>query len=124
MSIPRSKALESGHAAVNGIHMYYEVHGRSDGVPLVLLHGGGSTIEVMFSRALPVFANRRRVIAVKEQGHDRTSDRAAPVTFESSADNVAALLRFSALPHCVVLSVLIFDSYCKIYENASPCRYL
>jgi pimeloyl-ACP methyl ester carboxylesterase len=51
---PQSKPLESGHAPVNGIDMYYEVHGRRDGVPLVLLHGGGSTIEVTFSRALPV----------------------------------------------------------------------
>ena len=89
-----SKPLESGHAPVNGINMYYEVHGRGDGVPLVLLHGGGSTIDVTFSRVLPVFASSRRVIAVEEQGHGRTSDRDVPVTFESSADDVAALLRY------------------------------
>jgi pimeloyl-ACP methyl ester carboxylesterase len=94
VSILQSKPLESGHAPVNGINMYYEVHGRSDGVPLVLLHGGGSTIEVTFSRVLPVFAGSRRVIAVEEQGHGRTTDRDAPVTFESSADDVAALLRY------------------------------
>src|SRR5262245_17348832 len=74
--------------------MYYEVHGRTDGVPLVLLHGGGSTIEVTFGRVLPVFAGTRRVIALEEQGHGRTTDRDAPVTFESSADDVAALLRY------------------------------
>ena len=94
VSTLQSKSLESGHAPVNGINMYYEVHGRSDGVPLVLLHGGGSTIEVTFSRVLPVFAGSRRVIAVEEQGHGRTTDRDAPVTFESSADDVAALLRY------------------------------
>src|SRR5689334_12252262 len=88
-----SKPIESGHVPVNGINMYYEVHGRKDGVPLVLLHGGGSTIEVTFSRVLPVFAGTRRVIAVEEQGHGRTTDRDAPVTFETSADDVAALLR-------------------------------
>lgn len=88
-----SKPLASGRAPVNGIEMYYEVHGRRDGVPLVLLHGGGSTIEVTFSRVLPVFASSRRVIAVEEQGHGRTTDRDAPVTFETSADDVAALLR-------------------------------
>ena len=90
----QAQPLESSHAPVNGLHMYYEVHGRHDGVPLVLLHGGGSTIEVTFSRVLPVFARRRRVIAVEEQGHGRTTDRDAPVTFESSADDVAALLRY------------------------------
>jgi pimeloyl-ACP methyl ester carboxylesterase len=88
-----SKPIQSGHAPVNGIRMYYEVHGRRDGVPLVLLHGGGSTIEVTFGRVLPILARGRRVIAVEEQGHGRTTDRDAPVTFETSADDVAALLR-------------------------------
>jgi pimeloyl-ACP methyl ester carboxylesterase len=88
-----SKPLESGHAPVNGIDMYYEVHGRRDGVPLVLLHGGGSTIDVTFGRVLPHLARSRRVIAVEEQGHGRTTDRDAPVAFASSADDVAALLR-------------------------------
>jgi len=50
-------------------------------------------IEVTFSRVLPLFAARRRVIAVEEQGHGRTTDREGPVTFEGSADDVAALLR-------------------------------
>ncbi|MGH7267970.1 MAG: alpha/beta fold hydrolase, partial [Candidatus Rokuibacteriota bacterium] len=42
---------------------------------------------------LPALARRRRVIAVEEQGHGRTTDRDAPVAFETSADDVAALLR-------------------------------
>lgn len=93
MLMPNGAPLESGHAPVNGIEMYYEVHGRKDGVPLVLLHGGGSTIDVTFSKVLPIFAGSRRVIAVEEQGHGRTTDRDQPVTFEGSADDVAALLR-------------------------------
>lgn len=94
VSTRQTQSIESDHAPVNGINIYYEVHGRRDGVPLVLLHGGGSTIDVTFSRVLPVFAGSRRVIAVEEQGHGRTTDRDAPVTFESSADDVAALLRY------------------------------
>jgi pimeloyl-ACP methyl ester carboxylesterase len=74
--------------------MYYEVHGRVEGLPLVLLHGGGSTIDVTFGRILPESAKNRRVIAVEEQGHGRTSDREGPVAFETSADDVAALLKF------------------------------
>ena len=93
VSTPDSKPLESGHVPINGINMYYEVHGRQDGVPLVLLHGGGSTIEVTFGNVLPALAGRRRVIALEEQAHGRTTDRNTPVTFESSADDVAALLR-------------------------------
>jgi pimeloyl-ACP methyl ester carboxylesterase len=94
VSTSQTQLIKSGRAPVNGINMYYELHGRDDGVPLVLLHGGGSTIDVTFSRVLPVFAGSRRVIAVEEQGHGRTTDRDAPVTFESSADDVAALLRY------------------------------
>ena len=94
VSSNKLKLPETGYASVNGINMYYEVHGRKDGVPLVLLHGGGSTIDVTFGRILPVLADSRKVIAVEEQGHGRTTDRDAPVRFESSADDVAALLRF------------------------------
>jgi pimeloyl-ACP methyl ester carboxylesterase len=84
---------ENGRIPVNGIHIYYEVHGRADGIPVVLLPGGGSTIETTFSRVLPALAASRRVIALEEQGHGRTSDRDQPITFESSADDVAGLAR-------------------------------
>jgi pimeloyl-ACP methyl ester carboxylesterase len=78
---------------VNGIRMYCETYGAERGVPLVLLHGGGSTIEVTWGRILPFLARDRRVIAVEEQAHGRTSDRNAPLRFETSADDVAELLR-------------------------------
>jgi pimeloyl-ACP methyl ester carboxylesterase len=88
-----SGGVESGRAPVNGIEMYYEVHGPAGGTPLVLLHGGGSTIEVTWGKILPILARSRRVMAIEEQGHGRTSDRDQPVRFETSADDVAALLR-------------------------------
>ena len=80
------------YAQVNGIRMYYETYGPERGVPLVLLHGGGSTIDVTFGRILPFLAHDRRVIAIEEQAHGRTSDRDAPLSFATSADDVAALL--------------------------------
>jgi len=85
--------IEASRARVNGIEVYYEVHGRPDGLPLVLLHGGGSTIDSNFGRLIPFVARNRRVIALDEQGHGRTSDRDQPFTFEQSADDVAWLLR-------------------------------
>ena len=90
--------IETGRASVNGIQIYYEVHGSHDGTPLVLLHGGGSTIDSTFGRMLPFLAGNRRVIALEEQGHGRTSDRDQPVTFEQSADDVAGLLRYLKIP--------------------------
>jgi pimeloyl-ACP methyl ester carboxylesterase len=80
------------YASVNGLRMYYETYGPERGVPLVLLHGGGSTIDSTFGRIIPFLARDRRVIAVEEQAHGRTSDRDAPVRFETSADDVATLL--------------------------------
>ena len=91
--ISSTTPIEAGRAFVNGIHIYYEVHGSHDGTPLVLLHGGGSTIDSNFGRVLPFLAGNRRVIALEEQGHGRTSDRDQPFTFERSADDVTGLLR-------------------------------
>jgi pimeloyl-ACP methyl ester carboxylesterase len=84
--------VASGHTPVNGISMYYEIHGSVPGTPLVLLHGGGSSIAVTYGRILPYLARQRTVIGIDEQGHGKTSDRDAPVRFDTSADDVAALL--------------------------------
>jgi pimeloyl-ACP methyl ester carboxylesterase len=81
----------SGYADVNGLRMYYELHG-SGGTPLVLIHGGGSTIGTNFGRVLPLLARNRRVIAVEVQAHGHTRDVDRPFTFEQDADDVAALL--------------------------------
>ena len=83
---------EGGYADINGLRMYYELHAPAHGVPLVLLHGGGSTIDVTFGRILPFLARSRRVIVIEEQGHGRTSNRDGPIRFAGSADDVAALL--------------------------------
>ena len=69
--------MEGKYALVNGIQMYYEIHGEG-GVPLVLIHGGGSTIESSFGQLLPLLSPGRRVIAVELQAHGRTSDREGP----------------------------------------------
>jgi len=83
----------SGYAPVNGIRMYYEIHGKG-GMPVVLIHGGGSTIETSFHYLLPLLAAHRRVIALETQGHGRTSGREGPETFQQDADDVAALMGY------------------------------
>src|SRR5438270_11045320 len=65
-----------GYAPVNGLDMYYEIHGS--GQPLVLLHGTFSAIGTSFGRLLPALASRRQVIAVEFQGHGHTADIVRP----------------------------------------------
>jgi pimeloyl-ACP methyl ester carboxylesterase len=74
----------------SGLRMYYEVHGT--GRPLVLLHGGGSTIRSTYGHILPALARAHRVIAVELQAHGHTVDIDRPLSFEQDADDVAELL--------------------------------
>ena len=96
-----TRSAPGDYANVNGIRMYYEVHGS--GQPLLLIHGGGSTIQTSFGTLLPLLARTRQVIAVELQAHGRTSDRDAPESFEQDADDVAQLIGQLHLPNADVL---------------------
>jgi pimeloyl-ACP methyl ester carboxylesterase len=83
-------ASKSSYARVNGLDMYYEIHG--EGQPLVLLHGALSAIGTSFGKLLPHLAKDRQVIAVEMQGHGHTADIDRPLRYEHLADDIAALL--------------------------------
>jgi pimeloyl-ACP methyl ester carboxylesterase len=88
---------KTGYAPVNGLQMYYEVHGTANTArpPLVLLHGGGDTIKTSFGRILPELARDRQIIAFEQQGYGHTADLAdRPFSFEQSADDTSALLNY------------------------------
>jgi pimeloyl-ACP methyl ester carboxylesterase len=74
--------------------LYYEWHGVADGSrpALLLIHGGGSTIESNWGRLIPALEGSHRMLAVELQGHGRTGSGNRPASFEGSADGVAALL--------------------------------
>jgi len=98
----QARTTDAGrYAKVNGITMYYEVHGA--GEPLVLIHGGGSTIQTSFGTLMPLLARTHSVIAVELQAHGHTSDRNAPESFEQDADDVAELLRQLNVPRADIL---------------------
>jgi pimeloyl-ACP methyl ester carboxylesterase len=79
------------YALVNGLNMYYEIHGT--GQPLVLLHGAFSAIGTSFGKLLPELARTRQVIAFEMQAHGRTADIDRPLSIEQMADDTAAALQ-------------------------------
>ncbi|HSV47770.1 MAG TPA: alpha/beta hydrolase [Ramlibacter sp.] len=91
------QAVRTGYAPVNGLRIYFEIHGIANPArpPLVLLHGGGDTIQTSFGQILPALAGERQVIAFEQQGYGHTADVAErPFSFEQSADDTAALLEY------------------------------
>src|SRR5262245_39251877 len=86
----------TGYAPVNGLKMYYEVHGS--GEPVVLLHGAFMTITNNWTGWIGELAKTRKVIAVEMQGHGRTADIDRDITSENLADDVAKLLEHLKIP--------------------------
>jgi pimeloyl-ACP methyl ester carboxylesterase len=76
---------------VNGLKMYYEVHGQ--GPPLLLLHGGTATVATSFKTILPAYRSTRRVIAPEQMGHGHTGDADRPLDYAGMSDDTDALLR-------------------------------
>jgi len=92
---------DSGYAPVNGLKMYYEIYG--EGEPLVLIHGGGSTIQTSFSKMIRLLAQHYKLIAVELQAHGHTNDRGTPETFKQDADDVVALLQYLKIGRANIL---------------------
>ncbi len=86
----------TGYAPVNGLKMYYEVHGS--GEPVVLLHGAFMTITNNWTGWIGELSKTRKVIAVEMQGHGRTADIKRDFSYENLADDVAALLDHLKIP--------------------------
>ena len=86
---------KSGYADVNGIKLYHEI--RGEGEPLVLIHGGLTTIGEMQGWVEPL-AKTWQVIAVEMQGHGRTADTDRPMSFTTMGDDIAALLDHLKIP--------------------------
>ncbi|MEW9534611.1 alpha/beta fold hydrolase [Microbispora sp. NPDC049125] len=90
--------VRTGYAPVNGLEMYYEIHG-SGGTPLLLLHGGLFDIDLQFGRLIPSLAESRQVIAADFQGHGRTNDiDDRPLTGMDLASDVVGLLAHLDVP--------------------------
>lgn len=83
--------LENGYKKVNGIQMYYEMYGS--GKPLVLIHGGGSSMLFDFKEVIERLQDKFQLIGIDLQNHGMTEHRDIPETFEQDAHDIAALLK-------------------------------
>lgn len=95
-NLPAQRKPTTGYAPVNGLKMYYEVHGS--GEPVVLLHGAFMTITNNWDGWISELSKTRKVIAIEMQGHGRTADIAREINDENLADDVAALLTHLKIP--------------------------
>jgi len=99
----------TGYAPVNGLKMYYEIHGS--GEPVVLLHGAFMTISNNWTASwgngatdwIAELSKTRKVIAVEMQGHGRTADIKRDITYENLADDVAGLLDYLKVPSADII---------------------
>ncbi len=82
----------TGYAPVNGMKMYYEIHGS--GEPVVLLHGAFMAVTDDWLVWINELAKTRKVIAVDMQGHGRTADIKRDISYENLSDDVAGLLDY------------------------------
>jgi pimeloyl-ACP methyl ester carboxylesterase len=92
--------IKTGYAPVNGLQLYYEIHGSGD--PLIVLHGGLGSTQTQVPD-LAALARKRQVIAVDLQAHGRTADIDRPLTCQAMADDIGALLTHLDLPRADVM---------------------
>src|SRR6185436_17029361 len=91
----------TGYAPVNGLKMYYEIHGS--GEPVVLLHGAFMAISGDWNDWIDELSKTRKVIAVEMQGHGRTADINRDITYDNLSDDVAALLDYLKIPSADII---------------------
>ncbi len=92
--------VQSGYVPVNGVEIYYEVHGQ--GTPIVLLHGGLMSAS-SFAPIIGTLTENHQVIGIDLQGHGHTLPFERPMSFEAMAADVAGVIEYLKLDAPAVL---------------------
>ncbi|MFL6467516.1 MAG: alpha/beta fold hydrolase [Pyrinomonadaceae bacterium] len=108
----------TGYAPVNGLKMYYEVHGT--GEPVVMLHGAFMAITDDWSLWINELAKTRKVIAIDMQGHGRTADIKRDITYENLADDVAGLLDYLKIERADVVGYSLGGGAAMLFAIRHP----
>lgn len=77
------------YAQINGVELYYEIHGS--GTPVVLLHGGYVDSD-MWRLETAMLSRHFKVIEIDNRGHGRSTDADVPITYELMTSDTLALL--------------------------------
>ena len=80
--------------ALNGIQVYYEIHG--DGEPLIFLHGGLGNSDY-WEKQVPVFSEKYQVILMDSRGHGRSTFDETPIGYSLMASDVIALMDYLSI---------------------------
>jgi len=117
------EAGNGSYADVNGLHLYYEIHGPANGDaaarPLVLLHGGLGSGE-MFGPTLAALAADRQVILPDLQGHGRTADIDRPIAMDLMAEDIAALISHLGLEQPDLMGYSLGGGVAAFLASAHP----
>jgi pimeloyl-ACP methyl ester carboxylesterase len=93
-TIPAPAALPArgrrGQAAVNGLQIYYEIHGTS-GPWIIFLHGGMGSAQA-WGNQVPAFAAHNRVLLIESRAHGRSTWDGKPITYEAMASDVVGVM--------------------------------
>jgi pimeloyl-ACP methyl ester carboxylesterase len=103
--VTATKPARSGHLPINGLRLYYEVHGEhgpASPSPLLVIPGAFMSTDSMRSW-VAAFARDRAVIVFDQQGHGRTPDTSRAMSYEQFADDAAELLRALQVEHAGVM---------------------
>jgi pimeloyl-ACP methyl ester carboxylesterase len=102
MAASAEPALAEGYAEANGLRIYYRQAG--EGPPLVLVHGGLATGEIMWSGTVVAeLAREHRVLMPDSRGHGRTDNPSGIMRYDRMADDVAAFSAALGLERPAVL---------------------
>jgi pimeloyl-ACP methyl ester carboxylesterase len=95
-------AITEAFVKANGLRIYYRETG--EGPPLILVHGGLATGEVMWSPAVVAdLARTHRVLIPDSRGHGRTDNPGGRMRYDQMADDVAAFSAALGLDRPVIV---------------------
>ena len=89
-------------AKVNGVNIYYEVHGK--GVPLVMIQGFGGDHKAWFFQT-PVFKTYYTVIIFDNRGIGKSDKSGEPYSIRTMADDVIGLMDYLSVDKAHILGL-------------------